>query len=360
MGYGTVYRLSPPLEEGTPWTETVLHTFAGGPSDGAGPYSNLIFDSSGNLYGVTEAGGLTTCLGGSSIGCGVVYRISPSLEYTIVYKFGSVPSDGWSPAGQLAMDTSGSIYGTTIFGGMSTYSSGTVFRLTPPAVPGSTWTESVLHVFGTGTDGYWPFGGVAFSADGSLFGTTEFGGTSGGGTVFELSPPAEAGAVWAESVLHDFSRLAGGFGPASGVTFDSSGNFYGSTGESTGPRADGTVFQLNPPSQTGGRWAGSTLFAFGGQDGNGPSYSTPALDASGNLWITTAGGGAYNAGTLVELAPPAFPGQPWVQKLVYSFSNGWNGGSPDFGVTIGPDGTLYGTTSGGGDNSSGIVYQYKP
>jgi uncharacterized repeat protein (TIGR03803 family) len=360
IGYGTVFRLSPPLEEGAPWTETVLHTFAGGPSDGASPGGNLILDFAGNLYGVAGAGGLTTCLGGSSSGCGVAFRISPSLEYTILYEFGRVPLDGWDPQGQIAMDTSGAIYGATTFGGLSTYSSGTVFKLTPPTVPGGTWTESVLHVFGTGTDGFEPFGGVTFNADGSLFGTTLFGGTFGRGTVFELSPPPQSGGVWAASVLHDFSPLAGGFGPVSGVTFDSSGNFYGSTAESTGPRADGTVFRLNPPSQTGGPWGGSTLFEFGGQDGSYPNRSTPALDASGNLWITTASGGTYDAGTLVELAPPASSGQSWVQKLVYSFSNSWNGGAPAYGVTIGPDGTLYGTTAGGGDNSSGIVYQYKP
>jgi uncharacterized repeat protein (TIGR03803 family) len=76
IGYGTVYRLSPPLEEGAPWTETVLHTFTGGPSDGTSPGGNLVLDSAGNLSGVAEGGGLTTCLGGSSIGCGVAFRIS--------------------------------------------------------------------------------------------------------------------------------------------------------------------------------------------------------------------------------------------------------------------------------------------
>jgi uncharacterized repeat protein (TIGR03803 family) len=282
------------------------------------------------------------------------------LEYTILYEFGSVPSDGWSPKGQLAMDTSGAIYGTTEFSGPSTYSSGTVYQLIPPAEPGGTWTESMLHVFGTGTDGFFPYGGVTFSANGSLFGTTAAGGTYGDGTVFELSPPPQSGGVWAESVLHSFSNQNGGWLPETGVVFDSIGALYGSTVLSSGPRTDGTVFQLSPPSQTGGHWAGSTLFEFGGQDGDDPNTSTPALDASGNLWITTQSGGTSNAGTLVELAPPASPGQPWVKKLVYSFSNGWNGGAPASGVTIGPDGTLYGTTSGGGDNGSGIVYQYKP
>ena len=115
----------------------MLHTFAGG-SDGAIPSSGLTFDSAGNLYGVATRGGMTNCVGGSKLGCGVVFQISPTNEYTVLYAFGSTATDAAYPGSRPLIDATGTLYGTTVFGGSANL--GAFYTLTPPSSPGGAWT----------------------------------------------------------------------------------------------------------------------------------------------------------------------------------------------------------------------------
>src|SRR5664280_601677 len=191
-----------------------------------------------------------------------------------------------------------SLYGTTLGGG--TYYSGTVFELTPAA--GGGWTEKVLHnVNENGTDGALPRAPLIFDAAGNLYGTTEYGGTyydSDLGTVFELTPAAGGG--WTEKVLHNFGIGRDGTDPLAGLIFDAAGNLYGTT-EYAGNYGGGTVFEWTPAA--GGGWTETVLHSFGnGTDGYSPSAGL-IFDAAGNLYGTTPHGGTYEGGTVFEVTP---------------------------------------------------------
>src|ERR1019366_6634594 len=199
--------------------EQVLHSFGNG-TDGNDPLGGLIFDASGNLYGTT--------LGGGTYGGGTVFELTPagggSWTETVLHNFDSNGTDGFTPYAGLIFDSAGNLYGTTRWGG--TYGGGTVFELTTAA--GGGWTEQVLHSFDHNyTDGYYPQAGLIFDAAGNLYGTTSQGGTYVyWGTVFELTPAA--GGDWTETVLHNFNQNGtDGYYPEAGLIFDAAGNLYG-------------------------------------------------------------------------------------------------------------------------------------
>ena len=178
QGCGTVFE-STPNQNGT-WTETVLYRF-NGPPDGAYPIGNLVRDSAGNLYGTTSQGGAFSALcPGQPTGCGTVFEVHTDGTETVLYSF-TGGADGDYPEAGLTRDNAGNLYGTTNEGGR--YGFGTVFKVT------STGTETVLHSFaGSPNDGEGPFARLVRDSSGIIDGTTEVGGTSGYGTVFELKP----------------------------------------------------------------------------------------------------------------------------------------------------------------------------
>ncbi len=172
---GTVYRLTP---SASGWTERVLYSFQG-PSDGSLPYSGLIFDRAGNLYG-------TTCCDGPG-GSGTVWELSPGADWTFTLVYSFVGLSGQGPEGGVTMDAAGNLYGTTNEGGL--YDFGTVFKLTPSA---SGWTLTTVYDFCPAgwpcTDGAIPAAGVTLDSAGNIYGTTSDGGATGGGVVFEITP----------------------------------------------------------------------------------------------------------------------------------------------------------------------------
>ncbi len=181
FNYGVVFKLS------AAGTETVLHNFGSG-TDGQTPQGSLVRDKSGNFYGTTTAGG--------NYGFGTVYKVTGKKE-TVLYSFAG-GNDGANPQAGLVFDASGNLYGTTSQGGSK--GNGTVFELVAPKILGGSYTEKLLYSFGTGTDGTVPVGGVIFDTAGNLYGTTSAGGTYGYGTVFQLVP----GTAWTENILHSF------------------------------------------------------------------------------------------------------------------------------------------------------------
>jgi uncharacterized repeat protein (TIGR03803 family) len=219
------------------WVERVLYNFTSSPTDGYGPDAGLSLDASGNLYGTTFAGG------GLSDG-GIAFELIPTVKgdwtETVIHHFGD-GTDGLNPQGTLALDAAGNLYGTTNWGGASRQ--GMVFELSPTV--GGSWTETVLHDF-TGVDGASPeYAGLVFDSAGNLYGTTAAGGdstncVSGCGTVFELTPTGDGS--WTESVLHDFSD-GDGSTPSAGLILDTRGNLYGTT-FSGGLNGNGTVFAI--------------------------------------------------------------------------------------------------------------------
>lgn len=282
--YGTAFELRQ-ISPGV-WGQKILYNFADG-TDGGYPESSLIMDSAGNLYGSCESGG--------ALNAGVVFELSPSSggvwSEKVIYSFHG--TDGATPAGAMAFDGAGNLYGATYVGG--TNSDGTVFELTPAAH--GAWTETVLHSFAQYVDGGGLLSGVLLDGSGNVYGAAAYLGCCGGGTVFEFSPAG--GGVWNETLLYSFSG-PGSEGP-NGIFFDAAGNLYGplNTGGTDGI---GAVFKLTPAS--GGTWSETTLYSFisGGTDGANPNGAL-VRDASGNIYGTTYGGGTYGAGTLFEIRP---------------------------------------------------------
>lgn len=194
---GAVFTLKHPAQPGGPWIYHVLHAFVD-PMQGIYPEAGVSFDRQGNLYGTTQLGAGTGCYGS---GCGVVFELSRqpggTLQYNVLYAF-TGEGDGGLPQASLTVDKTGNLYGTTQNGGTGTgctgLGCGVAFRLTPPAQPGASWTQSVLHTFRGSTDGYVPWGKLAIGKLGLLYGATQFGGIPtcdsnfGCGTVFVLRP----------------------------------------------------------------------------------------------------------------------------------------------------------------------------
>jgi uncharacterized repeat protein (TIGR03803 family) len=281
-GYcGTVFKLSP-SSKGR-WTETVIYAFDA--SDGYGPAAGLTFDKEGRLYGTTELGGS----GGDAFQ--LVYTGKGGWQENILYSF----NQGY-PRGGLVLDKKGNLYdstGTTL---------DTAFRLSRNS---SGWTETVLHTF-SGNDGLYLTTSLVFDKEGSLYGTTLQGGIYNAGVVFRLTPAI--GDVWTETVLHNFIGVNGdGAYPGSSLIFDSLGNMYGTTtvggidGGGCGGLGCGTAFELMPSSN--GEWRERVLHRFtGGLDGGQP-YAGFILDAAGNLYSTASSGGAAGQGTVFEITP---------------------------------------------------------
>lgn len=258
----------------------------------------------------------------------------------------------------LAFDAEGNLYGTTIYGGTSTCNlvstCGVVFELTP--VASGEWTEKVLHYFSQNDPlGWSPRSGLIVDAAGDLYGTTDDGGPSCsacGGTVFELLPNS---GQWTPKVLHAFQVPAYGLSPQAPLTFDVAGNLYGTTAEGGAHyNYDGVVFELTP--QPGGSWEYIILHSFTNREGNSPG-SKLTFDKVGNLYGTTRFGGAYPSGCGGYGCGTAFQLKPqtngrWTLKVLHSFGKGLDGAYPVSALTSDSAGNLFGVTAQGGKQNS--------
>jgi uncharacterized repeat protein (TIGR03803 family) len=344
-GWGTVYELSPPTQQGGAWTEAVIYNFLGG-SDGGGPMASLILDDAGNLYGTT--------LGAGGPGHdGVVFELSaphaqggPWTE-SIVHTFGGNP-DGEYPVSSLVFDRAGNLYGTTVFGGRS--EAGTIFQLTPPGIQGGEWIEKVLYSFTGDSDGIDPQAGLILDQAGSLYGTT------GGGTVFKLSAPVGGGSNWLLHVLYAFGGSDHRGQLSAGNLLGSKQTLFGTQQFGQGSFLTGAVFQL-APGKKGSVWSESVVHQFtGGSDGKYP-YAGVIADQLGNLYGTTGAGGTASAGTVFKLSH--LQSGEWIEK-VYSFQGGADGSGPGGGIIFGKGNVIYGTTGSGGTFGYGTVFQITP
>lgn len=236
---GTVFKITPTGQKIT------LYEFGAYKGDARSPQAGLIMDAQGNLYGTTRSGGLRgseikglTCPGG----CGTVFQINPAGVETILYTFmGWKAQDGAAPGAGLVMDGQGNLYGTTVYGGV--YGDGSVFKLTLSG------KETVLYSFTGGADGSFPLGSLALDAQGNIYGTTWRGGAHDFGVVFELPTSGT------ETILYSFTGGTDGSEPAGSLVFDKQGNLYGSTpwgGNTGGPCSEGgrsgcgVIFKLTP------------------------------------------------------------------------------------------------------------------
>ena len=226
---GCGFELSPDSDG---WKETILHCFPAFQGDGSGVVDRPILDSAGNLYGTTEQGGTSKNCGG---GCGTAFKLHQMAdghwEETILHDFGA-PMDGSYPAGELAIDAAGSLYGTTCC-------YGNLFELSPQS--DGHWKETILHRFRAHAGGGYP-ASVVKDAKGNLYGTTGFGGgPCDCGVIYELSP--QSNGTWKYTVLYQFNGYDG-TGSGLPMIFDEKGNLYGTGGG--GAYNLGVVFEFTP------------------------------------------------------------------------------------------------------------------
>lgn len=324
--------------------EKVLHRFSGGP-DGAYPSSSLLMDRAGNLYGTTTEGGALGC-GYGGLGCGVVFELTPSDDGRwlphVLYAFQG-GADGVGPGGNLVLDTSGNIYGTTGQGG--THSCGTAFKLSSTA--NGPWTESVLHSFGGSSDGCFPQG-LTLDASGNLYGVTQ----DGGSLIYEISPPQQKGDSWTETILYN---MGSGTWAAPNLLFDGKGNLH----DTWYPNfCCGGVFELTHLGVN--NWQEEDLYGFpGGGNGEEPQ-SGVVLDNSGRMYGTTLTGG-NNQGIAFELRRA---GKRWKAHILYIFCSlnyCADGAYPEGPLLLGQGGSLYGTANSGGTGcphyGCGVVFK---
>src|ERR1700722_11441968 len=362
------------------WKEKVLYSFQGG-SDGQTPAGGVVFDKAGNLYGVTNEGG-STC---PSPGCGTVFQLAPPTQKggdwieTILYGF--IGTEGSIPVGGAIIDGNGNLYGTTAYGGSGTcllfgdnVGCGTVYELSSPTQKGGQWTYTVLYNFQGGKDGLFPWGNLVFDKYGNLYGATQFGGGKGTtcnqyfdgncGTVFELSPPKQKGGAWKERILYGFAGVADGkqigdgANPNGGLILDSARRIYGTTyfggnnqpgicAGGAGGTGCGTVFELIPPAEKGGTWKEKLIYLFqGGKDASTPGGGV-TFGIDGGLFGTTVFGPQDGWGPIFEVTKSSGKSGAWQERILYRFTNGQDGNTPQAGLISDVRGNLYGTARDG-------------
>ncbi len=335
--HGVVFSLAPTSTQGV-WNPKILDSFAGGAA-GSDPKTALLIGKGSVLYGAA----------GSTI-FSLTPPASPSGPWTEAVLSSSVPASS-----NLVIGTSGVLYGTTPVGG--TANLGSVFSLTPPASPGGAWIETVLYSFKGGTDGSGPRAGVVIGTGGILYGTTYSGG-AGYGTVFSLTPPTSGTGPWTEAIVYSF-RGGTGAHPESGVVLGASGVLYGTTYYG-GTSGSGTVYSLTPPKTSGAAWTKTVLYDFAGNINDGAyPVAGVVIGAGGVLYGATEYGGTLSRGTIYSLTPP-IPGGAWTETVLYNFTGSADGGQPQASLVIGSSGALYGTTIAGGAFSDGTVFSILP
>ena len=289
----------------------------------------------------------TTIYGGSS-GAGTVFEIARTQGGYAAAPTTLVAfthSDGEYPASNLIADVAGDLFGTTYGGGADF--DGTVFEIVKTG-DGYADAPTTLVSF-TGADGETPLGGLIADAAGDLFGTTGEGGAANDGTVFEIVK-TQGGYAPEPTTLVSFTG-ADGLQPTGNLILDAAGDLFGVT-SGGGVANEGTVFEI-ARTQGGYADAPTTLVAFTGADGAYPD--SVIADAAGDLLGETGGGGADNVGTVYEIAKTE-GGYADTPTTLVSFG-GADGGLPQGGLILDADGNLFGTTSNGGTGRHGTVFE---
>ncbi len=382
-GYGTVFKVT----SGGVLTTLVEFTGNGGDNKGGSPVASLVQGGDGNFYGTTEGGGAsndgtvfkmtpggvlttlveftysgstaalvkgadgnfygTTGRGGAG-NYGTVFKMTPGGVLTTLVEFTSngVSNKGSFPHGALVLGGDGNFYGTTAQGG-GVNDSGTVFKMTPG---GALTTLVQFTDNGANNKGSHPRAGLIQGGDGNFYGTTQYGGATGWGTVFKMTP---GGVLTTLAEFTDNEPSNQGSVPCASLVQGSDGNFYGTT-HNGGANDGGTVFKMNP----GGALTTLVQFSVRRVSHIGSSPQAGLVQGSdGNLYGTSYEGGAGNYGTVFKMTSGAV-----LTTLVEFTGNGASnkGSWPRAGLMQGSDGNFYGTTERGGTIDNGTVFKMTP
>jgi uncharacterized repeat protein (TIGR03803 family) len=353
---GTVFELTP-ASDGS-WSKTILYNF-NGPDDGNSPTGALLMDRYGNLYGTAQQAGRMN--DNCTVGCGTAFALFKNSErwaYTVLHHFHGMP-DGALPTGTLVADAEGNLYGTTVSGGADYIcyeGCGTVFQLQRTA---NGWTEQVIHTFtNLFQDGAYPAGTMAIDSTGDLFGSSSIGGLTGYGTVFDLRPSGSG--TWTEKILYNFCseyNCADGNAAAGGVTLVND-TLAGTTQYAGSGSGYGSFFVISPAAK---QW-NIDSFGFDTTDGATP-ISPVLYSGGNFYGVTEQGGNQNDAcnlsfgdGVVFEIA--AQGGTPR-ETVLHTFS-GPDGCGPMGGLVADKNGNLFGTTAFGGSANDGVVFEITP
>jgi uncharacterized repeat protein (TIGR03803 family) len=319
--------------------ESTIYSFPGPPDSegpGAGP-PTVILKLGRDFYGVAYGGPY-------SASAGTVWKLQPdkALE-EVLYDFPASGTDASHPEGNLVADSAGALYGVSYQGG--NLGLGTVFRLEPH---GRRYTESVLYSFQGTADGENP-NAIAIDANANLYVTAPYGGASGAGTILKLAPSASG---YNPTVIYSFNG-ADGYYPNT-ITANADGSLYGTVSDG-GEYASGAIFKLTP---TPSGYAYSPVYEFEGHyDGSAPSGFL-TVDRAGRIFgVTYNGGGPAYLGTVYSVEPTQ---HGYRERVLYAFQGGTDGQNPYAGVSVGRDGTIYGTTYLGGAGGDGTIFELMP
>ncbi len=356
FGGGTIFELSP-NSDGS-WTRTILYSF-NYPTDGGSPTGARLMDQHGNLYGTAQQSGIQN--GNCTVGCGTVFALvkqGDTWKYSILHSFHGMP-DGALPSGTLVADAAGNLYGTTVSGGADDVcfeGCGTVFQLSKTS---KGWKEQVIHTFTNAfLDGAYPAGTLAIDRAGNLYGSTSIGGLTGYGTVFALRNTGTG--IWTENILYNFCSqvdCADGNAAAGGVTL-ANGRLVGNAQNGGGTGFYGSFFDLTPSPK---EW-NINYFNFDITAGAAP-ISPVLYSGGNFYGVTEQGGNQnlacnliYGDGVVYEVKGN---GTNLSETVLYSFS-GSDGCGPVGGLVADKNGNLFGTTMFGGSANDGVVFELTP
>ena len=348
-GCGIVFKITPGGNLSTLYSFCLLPNCA----DGRAPWAPVVQAADGNFYGTTDGGG--------TYSLGTVFKITAAGTLTTLYSFcalGYPCPDGYGPDTGLIQGVDGNFYGITGDGGSSNYcvgpNCGTVFKITPQGA------LTTLYSFCSQSgcpDGAYPIAALVQSSDGTLYGTTYFGGANSGcindengcGTVFKITLDGTL------TTLYSFCSQSGctdGAYPYAGLVQGTDGNFYGTTaGGGTmdcDPFPCGTVFKITPAGVL------TTLYVFHGTDGAVP-YGGLVQATDGDFYGTTFSGGTHSGGTVFKITPAG------TLTTLHNFcAKLWpcaDGNGPEAGLVQATNGFFYGTTTAGGGDDYGTVFR---
>ncbi len=356
---GTIVHLLPPDVGQTDWSLTVLWSFPGVTGDGLSPSGPLLQGQDGSLYGVTQGGGTN--------GAGTVYRLSPppigqtTWSETVLHSFGA---EGDFADGPVQFDRKGRLVGTLSSGGLG--GGGAVYLLTPPGPGQLDWAERTIGPFSiaTGSRGFFPSGGVTTDGTEVLYGTTTNGGRHGTGVMYSLTPATSADKYWRQAVVHNFHRNNADDGGATSGPLqpEPDGSMLYVTGGTGGGGDRGLIVEFSPPAPGGRVWSETVVHDFNldHSDGREPVGYLLRRKNGEIFGVTARGGPETDMGIVFKLAPPAVPGGTWTETILHNFHGGADGKFPRAGLAELPSGELIGTTTEGGAFRAGTIFMLKP
>lgn len=333
--HGTVYKLNPPSQPGGSWTKDTIYAFTDG-TDGGDPFTTLVLDKAGSLYGVTGLGGdLTKCDGN---GCGTIFQLTqPAVAggqwtETTIYAFrNELGRTG------LTVDAAGALYGAaTSYTTNNTY----IFKLSPPLAMGSSWTRTIISGVNYNIEP-----NMVFDNKGALYGAVW-------SAIFKLSPPTSRGGRWSLVYIYDFTYNAD---PYAGPVIDErTGHLFGTAPYGGLKRCPGTCGVAWELAESGGVWHEENIYDFTGRaDGFFPMAAV-TFDTAGALYTTSSYGSQFGPGSVIRLTPMTQTGA-WTEETLWQVT----GGTGSVSSIVVHDGSLFGTAESGG-SGLGAVFQVEP